>query len=219
MLRRIMFFWVYFIPWIILGGAIKYWMEVVSNPLWVLFLIALPTLYGYIVPGVGILLMKKWKFHGPFTYNGIYLHHGLKYAANINLVFLVIFADAYKSSEIGIQRSLGIILGTAFAQGYLIWLHDTFSMRIGKLEIKNIFAKSGTSPEEKVFRYAPGTFFIIGLMYSTCSILFYRNYIKPGLDSTLIFLCYLFSSLLAMIISTSIYFHFQEQSWKKKLEN
>ncbi len=90
-----------------------------------------------------------------------YAHHGFKYSANVNLWFFVAFSANGIDGEIGWKQIIAIIISTAMMQGFTIWLHDTLSVKHGKLELNNPYLKSLKSPEAKVFQYAPVCFVTI----------------------------------------------------------
>ncbi len=214
-MKKLMIIWVYLLPFPVCIAAFFYWREVTKSQLFALFIIALPVLYGYIIPGIGTNIMKKWRFHGKMLLGNYYIHHGFKYASNLNLSFFVAFSDAYVQPNPSLNRYITIALSTAFIQGYIIWIHDTHCIKQGMLELDNPFSRAGKSAEEISFQYAPLTFFLIGLTFAISSLIAYQQLVVENIDSWRVFSYCLLGGFTMMASIPSIIFGFIEKSWDK----
>ena len=47
--------------------------------------------FGYVVPGIGTNVLKRWRFHGPLRMGNYYVHHGFIWAANLSPALLIAF--------------------------------------------------------------------------------------------------------------------------------
>ncbi|MCP4413735.1 MAG: hypothetical protein GY808_14340 [Gammaproteobacteria bacterium] len=218
-MKKLMIIWVYLLPFPVCIAAFLYWREVTKSQLFALFIIALPVLYGYIIPGIGTNIMKKWRFHGKMLLGNYYIHHGFKYASNLNLSFFVAFSDAYVQPNPSLHRYITIALSTAFIQGYIIWIHDTHCIKQGMLELDNPFSRAGKSAEEISFQYAPLTFFLIGLTFAISSLIAYQQLVVENNDSWRVFSYCLLGGFTMMACIPSIVFGFVEKSWDKLESN
>jgi len=206
--------WVYVLPLPICAASFTYWNNKTETFLFALFIIALPTLYGYIIPGIATNVMKKWRFHGKFLLGRYYLHHGFKYASNMNICFFIAFGDAFATTSISLHRYISIALCTAFIQAFLIWIHDTHCIKLGMLEINNPFSRSGKSAEEISFQYAPLTFFLIGLTFSISTLCAYQFLVINNNSTWSIFFYCLLAGFILMASIPSLIFGLIERRWK-----
>lgn len=212
-MKTIMAVWVYFLPLPMCGLFFLYWRNVTESLLFALFAIALPTLYGYIIPGIATNVMKKWRFRGKMLLGNYYIHHGFKYASNINLCFFLAFGDAYLKPVPSAHQYLTIALCAAFIQGFLIWIHDTHCIKLGMLEIDNIFSRKHRSAEEISFQYAPLTFFLIGLTFAISTLYAYQVLVVEGRETWQVFGYCLVTGFVLMATVPSFAFQLLEKRW------
>ncbi len=210
-MKNIMAIWVYIMPLPMCLIFFFYWYITTSNLLFAVFILVLPIIYGYIIPGIATNIMKKWRFHGRMLLGNYYLHHGFKYASNINLSFFIAFGSTYLLARPSFHNYVTIALCTACIHGLLIWVHDTCSIKLGMLEVKNTFNKNNMSAEEISFQYAPLTFFFIGLTFASSSLYAYQQLVIDNQETWPLFFYCLTAGLFFMTTVPSIVFGLLER--------
>jgi hypothetical protein len=169
MQKHFMNFWIYVYPFPALYFFFQHWTGVHGGDFaW--FLILVPVLYGYIMPGIAVNVLKKWKFNTPFRIGNYYAHHGFKISGNMNTsFFLVSFATVLHPLNWAQIATLTIACGCV--QGFLVWYHDTLLIKLGKLELSNVLVTAKMSPEEKAYSYAPECFFVLGASFALAALI------------------------------------------------
>jgi len=171
-------------------------------------MLIVPTIYGYVIPGIAVNFMKKWKFHTRFRLGDYYAHHGFKYASNMNTWFFLASFHV-NLADLTTLQMITLCITTGCIQGFIIWWHDTNLIKLGKLELKNVLVNDQMSAEEKAFTYAPVSFFIIGSMYATAALVGIE-YVHGDLE-TLSFLGLIWIGFMIIAAPSSIAFHFLEK--------
>ena len=166
--------WIYLYPLPALCFFYTHWSKLEGSN-FALFLIFAPVLYGYIMPGIAVNVLKKWKFNTKFRLGDYYAHHGFKISANINTSFFLT-SYAVSLNNLSLAQKVTLVISTACVQGFIIWWHDTILIKLGKLELKNVLVNDRMSPEEKAYAYAPVSFSIMGASFAT-SALFALEYL------------------------------------------
>jgi hypothetical protein len=136
----------------------------------------LPVVYGYVIPGIGTNLLRKWQFKGPWVVGGYYFHHGFMYAASMSPLLFVTFLGT-PPQALTIPAIIRILLSTAALHGFVLWIHDILLVKHAMVEIHNRPAAEGRSPEEIVTYYAPLCFSLLGLTYAAGSVLAFRVFV------------------------------------------
>ncbi len=136
----------------------------------------LAVLYGYIVPGIGTNVMKKWRFHGPGRVGNYYVHHGFIWAANLSPALFVSFLGT-PEGPLGYATILRVLLATGAIHAYKGWIYDIALLRYGFAEITSVPRLQGKSPEEVAGHYVPVCFFLIGLTYAVGALVAYHFYV------------------------------------------
>jgi hypothetical protein len=176
MSRFIIRLWVYILPLPLVAAMYVIWAAWSRNSIFALYVILLPLLYGYLVPGIATNLMNKWRFKGPWVVGRFYAHHGFMYAANMAPLLFIAFLgtprDALSAGSIA-----RILICTGALHGFVLWIHDILIVRHGMVEIYNRPSAEGRSPEEIVTHYAPGCFFLIGLCYAAAALLAFQVFV------------------------------------------
>ncbi len=215
-MKYILTFWIYYLPiplFFLLGWG---WYSRTQSLRFTLFTLLLPLLYGYLVPGIGTNVLKKWRFNGKFLLGAFFWHHGFKYSSNINLLFFLIFTDAGPGVDLSLAKIVSLSLSMAFAEGFTIWIHDTHLIKHGILELlKNPLAAQGKSAEEIAFSYAPASFFAIGGSFALAALTFFKIDAGGGVPSMSLFGGYLLLGLFFMTTVSMLAFGAIEMSWKK----
>ncbi len=177
MTKAFMNFWVYVYPFGALTFFYYHWSHIYGRD-FALFMILVPTLYGYIMPGIAVNILKKWKFNTKFRLGNYYAHHGFKIAGNINTSFFLV---SYHSTLLNLSygQMASLILACGCVQGFIIWWHDTVLIKMGKLELNNVLVTATMSPEEKAYSYAPICFSLAGASFALCvltALKYFENY-------------------------------------------
>lgn len=176
-------FWEYIAPVPLTVVMYFIWLHWYASQAFALYVILLPLVYGYIVPGIGTNILKKWRFKGPMLVGNYYIHHGFKYSASMSLLLFIVFLGTPRSS-LTAETVVRIALCAAALEGFVDWIHEILLVKFGLVEIYNRPAAEGRSPEEIVTYYAPLTFFLLGLTYAASCLLAFevfavRNVVTP----------------------------------------
>ncbi|UCH93604.1 MAG: hypothetical protein JSV88_25495 [Candidatus Aminicenantes bacterium] len=127
-LRKFVFFFDFILPFPLLVIMPYLWyIRVEHNLLFALYVLILPMLWGYIVPGIGTNVLKLWWFKGKWLVGNYYLHHGIMYAGPMALLLYVTFGEGPVSTT----QAITIILCTAGMQGLLSSQHDILAIKAG----------------------------------------------------------------------------------------
>ncbi len=153
------------------------WRTMTENLCFSVFAIVLPMAYGYIMPGIATGILKKWRFQGRFTFAGIYFHHGFLYASKLSLILFVCSYGMAPPEPLGHLKQFSIMATASMAFAFIAWITDIYLLKAEMVVINSPAAKSGKSPEEVTFKYAPLSFFFIGLTYSADVLLAYEKFL------------------------------------------
>ena len=130
----------------------------------------LPLVFGYIMPGIGTNILKKWRFNGPFRMGNFFIHQGFIYSSTMGLgLYLAMFPAASGPWQIPM-----IIFRTAAIVGFVAWWVDILGVKTGLIEIYNGPWKRGAAPEVIVTHYAPICFSLLGASYGAVGAMAYQ---------------------------------------------
>ena len=132
--------------------------------------------YGYLVPGIGTNILKKWRFHGPGRMGNYYIHHGFIWAANLSPALFLCFLGT-PEGPLGYGTILRVLLATGAIHAYKGWIYDIALLRYGFTEITSVPRLRGKSPEEVAGHYVPVCFFLIGLTYALGTLVAYHFFV------------------------------------------
>ncbi len=214
-MRTWMFVWIYLLPIPLCAVFYAGWLGATGSARFALFALLLPVLYGYVVPGIATNIMKKWRFRGPWLLGNYYPHHGFKYAAHLNLSLFLAFGALAGQPEPTPLAYLLACLATGCIEGFIVWLHDTLSLKQGLLEIDNPFSRAGCSPEQVSFQYAPTTFFLIGLSYAMAMVVAHHYLVIARDDTGDTFAALLVGGFVLMAGLPSAVFGWLERRWAR----
>lgn len=140
--------------------ACGWWL--VSDGSWatVALVMGVPLVFGYVVPGIGVNVMKRWRFTSGWRIGGYYAHHGFVYSSKMAFVLLLAVRDP---RGLGGWGALAAVLVSAAATALGGWWHDLHAVRAGKIEL---LVRDGRSAESLVHAYAPATFLLLGAAYA-----------------------------------------------------
>lgn len=138
----------------------------------------LPVVFGYVVPGIGTNVLKRWRFHGPWVIGNYYKHHGFVWAANLSPVLLLCFLGT-PHAEPGAGTVLRVLVCAGCVAAARGWIYDLGLLRHGCLEI-TIPGLEGRSPEELANYYVPLCFFTVGLAYALGGLTAFSLFVVDG---------------------------------------
>ncbi len=176
MSRFIIQVWIYVLPLPVAVAMYFLWTKWSDDRTFALFVMLLPLVYGYVVPGIATNLLHKWRFKGPWVVGHYYVHHGVLYAANMSPLLFLGFLGTPRES-LSLETTVRILLCTGTLNGFIYWIHDILMVRHGLVEIYNRPATEKRSPEEIVTHYAPFCFFLIGLTYAAAALLAFQTFV------------------------------------------
>ncbi|MCP5049899.1 MAG: hypothetical protein GY940_22215, partial [bacterium] len=141
-LKRFMFFFDYILPFPLFFIMLYLWyIRVDHNFMYAAYVLGLPLVWGYIIPGIGTNVLKLWRFEGKWKIGGYYWHHGFMYAGPVAFIIYATFGEG----PISTSQVVTIILCTASAQGLFSSQHDILAVKAGSLIIDNPPARAGKS--------------------------------------------------------------------------
>lgn len=185
MTRKIMEYYTYILPIPVCCLMFYLWLEKSNyNYFFCTYVLLLPIIYGYIVPGLATNLFKLWRFKGKMMMGNYFIHHGFIYSAHMNVCLYFSFGDISSLSSLSSSHIISIIVCSAVVNAYVLWLHDIYIVKADMVEIDNPPANEGKSPEEIVFYYAPIGFLLIGLTYGISAVLAHEQFIVKQITST-----------------------------------
>ena len=91
MSRLVIHFWIYVLPLPLTVAMYFAWMAWSHNRAFTWYVLLLPLVYGYVVPGIATNLLHKWRFKGAWVVGQYYAHHGFLYVANMSPLLLLTF--------------------------------------------------------------------------------------------------------------------------------
>jgi hypothetical protein len=144
-----------------------WWRSTGSWP-FVLVVMGVPVVFGYLMPGVATQYVKRWRFTSGPRVGAYYVHHGFVYGSKLAFVlFLVVRSpDAVRSAF----DAAAIVLVTGAATAFGGWLHDVHAVRAGKIEVDG--------GADALVSFAPASYFAMGATYAGVVLAAYR--VLPG---------------------------------------
>lgn len=139
--------------------------------------VLLPLVYGYVMPFIGINILKNWQFKGGWRIGGMYVHHGFMYASKLSFFGFAPLMILSIEMPVWILNCLWIGM-TSVLYACTAWLQDHLSFSFGIV----IDPKSGLSLN--VNRYAPVCFSLIGLLYTAGLVTCYHMKLNNSLTTS-----------------------------------
>jgi len=178
--KKFLFFFDHILPFPLMFIMFYLWYRRFDGNGWMAsFVLALPFVWGYVVPGIGTNLLKLWRFEGKGRIGNFYWHHGFMYAGPLALLLYTTFGDGPVSTT----QIITIILCTGGMQGLLSSQHDIMAVKAGTLIIDNPPGRAGKSAEEIVNYMSPLYFFLLGSMYASGCIYAYGFFVTGKMQT------------------------------------
>ncbi|MEO8678341.1 MAG: hypothetical protein ABI665_04800 [Vicinamibacterales bacterium] len=140
---------------------VSYAWWIVSGRSWpfVIVVMGVPVLFGYIMPGVLTGVIKRWRFTTGPRVGSYYVHHGFVYGSKLAFALLMVVRSLDGLSALDVAA---IVLVTGAATAFGGWFHDVQAVRAGKIEI--------TDGVEALANFAPPSYFAMGGTYAAVSL-------------------------------------------------
>jgi hypothetical protein len=123
---------------------------------------AIPVVFGYLVPGLAIIWLKFWTIHSRFSIKGIQVHQGFIYGSGLAL-------DAWVADHARFGHPIADVVLTCVLTGFIVgftgWFIDIAGVKAGRIRIDNPMSRLGKNPETIVTYYAPSCYFALGASY------------------------------------------------------
>lgn len=140
-----------------------WWRSSGSWP-FVVVVMGVPVLFGYLMPGVATHFVKRWRFTTGPRLGSYYVHHGFVYGSKLAFaLFLVVRSLTSIRSGFDVAS---VVLVTGAATAFGGWWHDTQAVRAGKIEVDG--------GAEALVSFAPASYFAMGATYAVVTLAAYR---------------------------------------------
>lgn len=128
-----------------------------------LFMLSFPILFAYIVPAVGMSVLKLWEFNTRYKIGSIRPHHGFMFGSSTSLFALLSLPYPWTGSIFPESLRAAFVVGSVIA--FWNWIYDIHAIRVGFIRVFNRKWHEGRDPEVIATEYAPAMFFGFGLCY------------------------------------------------------
>ena len=127
------------------------------------FMLAVPVTFAYVIPAIGMNVLRIWAMKTRFRLGRIRPHHGLVFGSAASL-FGLLSLDPLRGPLGWLEPvRAGLTVGAVVA--FWNWLYDIVAMRVGFIQVFNIPYANGEGPEAIVTDYAPAVFGGFGFVY------------------------------------------------------
>ena len=130
----------------------------------ILVIMAVPVLFGYLMPWIATSVVKRWRFTSGPRVGSYYVHHGFIYGAKLAFALLLVVRSFTTIATLFDLAAVMLVAGTVTAFGGCF--HDMHAVRAGKIEIDGGI--------DALWRFAPATYFTMGATYAGMAIAAHR---------------------------------------------
>lgn len=199
MAKTFLFVYNKILPFVVFPAMAWLWATQ-TNLAFAAFVMGLPLLYGYIVPGIGTNVIKLWRFFDqkPWMLGNYFIHHGFIYSAALSAALYITFIPTAINDGWGWVVNMIRLAGLA---GFVGWFHDTVALREGMLAMYNTPWKQGASPEAVAFHYGPLGFTSTGASFAACVLVAHHFLVVQNDPASLGWLVPLSLGLMALVVS------------------
>ena len=131
---------------------------------------ALPVVFGYLMPGIAVHVTKRWRFTSGPRVGSYYVHHGFVYGAKLAFVLLLVVRSLATVDSAWDAVAVIVVTGAATAFGG--WFHDVHAVRAGRIEV------DGGS--DALADFAPPSYFAMGATYAAVALGSYRVLLRDA---------------------------------------
>jgi hypothetical protein len=130
----------------------------------VAIVMAVPVLFGYVMPWVATGLVRRWRFTSGPRLGSYYIHHGFIYGSKLAFALLLVVRSIDRI--VSAFDVVAVILVSGAVTAFGGWFHDTQAVRAGKIEIDGGI--------EALSTFAPASYFAMGATYAVVTLAAYR---------------------------------------------
>lgn len=156
-------------PFLFLPATYWLWYHSSGNSTFAWYVVTIPVIFGYVMPGLFTNVFKLWEFNTGFKIGAFRPHNGFVFGAFNSLASWLALGGMYQSGLGSAGITIWEILRSGFVVGTVIgfwgWYYDTHAVKSKFISLYNRAAFENRSPEENVFEYAPLTFGAFGFAY------------------------------------------------------
>jgi hypothetical protein len=146
-----------------------------------LWMVTVPVLFAYIVPGVGTNVLRVWEINTRLRLGRFRPHHGFVFgSATACIAWLA--QPAIEGQGVLAALRAGFVIGSVLA--FWNWLYDVFALRAGFLCVYTRSYGDGRGAEAIAMDYAPPIFGLFGFGYGASAILGMAVRGEPGWSAT-----------------------------------
>lgn len=139
------------------------WYRELASWLNTFYVVSMPVLVAYVIPGLGTNVTKLWSFNTRFKIGNFRFYHGFVLGAAMNLMGYMLYRISPQYT--GVLDGLFFCLTAGGFIGFINWYYDIYAVKSGFIVLYNRPAYEGKSAHEIVMDYAPVYFFMFGFVY------------------------------------------------------
>ena len=128
-----------------------------------LFMLSIPIVFSYVVPGLGTNWLKIWEFNTRWRLGRFRPQHGFLFGTATSLFALICLGFPPKDFSVMEIIRAGFIMGSVLA--FWNWLYDVHAIRVGFLVVYNRAYSENRGPEAIATEYCPLFFGMFGVCY------------------------------------------------------
>lgn len=163
-MRRLLSLYQFLVPVVLLPLAYWLWLRRFQAPSFVLYGLAIPVVFAYVIPGLGTNVLGLWEINTRFRLGKFRPHHGFMFGTGTALLALPCFtAPTDGVFTWGGLMQAGFLVGTVLA--FWNWVYDLAAIGSGFITVYNQPYADGKGTEAIVSDYAPVYFGVFGWVY------------------------------------------------------
>jgi len=125
--------------------------------------LGIPILFAYVIPGIGMNVLRLWELKIGARVGRIRPHHGFVFGTAASLL-TVICLEPVASGPLALDVArAALVVGSVLA--FWNWLYDIAAIRAGVIKVYNRPYEEGRGPEAVAADYAPVLFGVFGACY------------------------------------------------------
>jgi hypothetical protein len=153
------------------------WWRMSGSWAFATMVMALPVVFGYVMPGIAVHVTKRWRFTSGPRVGSYYVHHGFVYGAKLAFVLLVVVRSFATVDSVWDVVSVIVVTGATTAFGG--WFHDVHAVRAGRIEIDGGL--------EALASFAPPSYFAMGVTYAAVALASYHLLLRDAASVVWVF--------------------------------
>jgi hypothetical protein len=126
----------------------------------VVLVMGVPVLFGYLMPWVATSVVKRWRFTSGPRVGSYYVHHGFIYGSKLAFALLLVVRSLGSVVTAFAAAAVVLVAGAATAFGGCF--HDMQAVRAGKIEVDGGL--------DALWRFAPPSYFTMGATYAAVAL-------------------------------------------------